>query len=659
MILPLIGLAALCSAGAVQAAESTPSVTRRATVTLISDTDTVQAGTPYHVGLRFRLAPGWHTYGRNPGDAGVPAELNWTLPAGTSIGDIAWPTPKRLAEGTLMTYAYTGEVLLAQTVSGPGNGPGSLRLHASWLVCNDICVPEEADFNLDLAAGTPAASAEATLFTLAARALPRTSPFQVRISPDGALRVSGNGLTGVRSAWFVPDEANVIAASGPQSLRARGDGLVLAMTPAEGFKPGATMSGVLVLDDASGVETSLSVQAQPGAVEVVTPLWQAIGFALLGGLILNLMPCVFPVLAMKAYGIAKLAHGHRRAARLQAGFYTLGVLTTFAVIGLGLVALRQFGHAVGWGFQFQSPVFVAGMAWVLFTVGLNMSGVFAIHTQATDMGQNLTLRGGWIGSFASGALAVLVATPCTAPFMGVALAAALVAPPLETLVVFLAMGLGLAAPTALLALVPALGRSLPRPGAWMEILRQALAFPMYAAAAWLVWVLSLQAGPSGVLVVAAGMVLIGFAVWALRLGRVGKGFAVAAVVGILALLPTIGVAPTVETSAESYTPARLAGLRAEGKPVFVNMTAAWCVTCLVNEHVALSTAPVRQAFAAQGITLLKGDWTRQDPEISRFLQAQGRDGVPLYLFYPANNRPPVVLPQILTESTVLDAIKGS
>ncbi len=639
------------------AAESPPHRTPRAVATLVSDTDAVAAGTPYHLALRLRLAPGWHSYGPNPGDAGVPPELDWTLPAGTTVGPIAWPAPHREREGTVMTFAYTGDVLLAV----PATGPGPVKLHASWLVCQNICVPEEADFSLDLPAGPPAPSAEAPLFEAAAAALPRPSPYQAHISPDAVLQLDAPELGTLRDAFFIPDTPDVIAPAAEQTLRATATGLTLTLTRGDAFKPNTDIPGVLLLTDAGGQTSALALTATPGAVAAATPLWQAVAFALLGGLILNLMPCVFPVLAMKAFAIARLAHGHRGTARAQAFAYTLGVLVSFSAIGFTLIGLRGLGMAVGWGFQFQSPPFVAAMAWVLFAVGLNLSGVFSIALGVEGAGQSLTLKRGLAGSFASGGLAVLVATPCTAPFMGVAIAAALTAPPLATLAVFAAMGLGLAAPTALLAFVPGLGRRLPRPGAWMEVFRQALAFPMYAAAIWLVWVLAQQTGPDGVLAALAGTLLIGLAAWLLRLrGRIGRILAAAALLGCLALVPLLRTAPaaTATATADAYTPARLASLRAAGTPVFLNMTAAWCVTCLVNERVALDTAAVRQAFAAAGITLLKGDWTRQDPAITQFLQSQGRDGVPLYVFYPGGQKAPVILPQVLTESEILKAIKG-
>jgi thiol:disulfide interchange protein DsbD len=395
------------------------------------------------------------------------------------------------------------------------------------------------------------------------------------------------------------------------------------------------------------------------------PLRRVLAFAFLGGLILNLMPCVFPILAMKAVALARgAARGEARAHGL---FYTAGVLVTFAALGIGLLAARAAGAAAGWGFQFASPVFVAAMAWLLFGVGLNLSGVFEVGGGMAGTGTGLAAGGRHLGSFFTGLLAVLVATPCTAPFMGVAIAAGLAAPPAVTVLVFLVMGLGLAAPYAAFSAVPSLARLAPRPGRWMEVLKQGLAFPMYGAAAWLLWVVSQEAGSAGVLGTAAGFVLLGFAAWVLgvtqqtssRSRRFGQAAAVAAVLLAGAVLSGIAVAPGtpalagVSEGAEAFSPARLASLRAEGRPVFVNMTAAWCVTCLVNERVAISSGPVRHAFAAHDVAYLKGDWTRQDKAISAFLREYGRDGVPLYVYYPPHDGRPVVLPQILTENAVL------
>ena len=672
----VLAAVAMLLAPSAHARESAAVTSPRMTATLVSDTDAAAPGTPLQVGLRLRIAPGWHTYWQNPGDAGAPPELTLTLPEGVSAGPIQWPTPRRMAEGPLMTYGYTGEVLLPLTITPgalmPRTGPLRIEAVANWLVCERICVPEEGRFTLDLPPGAPAPSAEAPLFAAAAASVPRPSPFEARIAPDGTLSLAGAGLSPatVRDAWFFPAAADAIEPAAPQTLAVQEGRVALALKTAPGFNKTASLAGVVVLQDSGGQESALQVDAAPGpAAAPAAPLLQTLLLAALGGLILNLMPCVFPVLAMKAMGIARMSGAERGAVRAHALSYTAGVLLAFGALGALLAGARAAGGAAGWGFQFQSPVFVAALAWVLFGVGLNLSGVFGVGARLAGAGQGLAAQGGHAGSFFTGLLAVLVATPCTAPFMGAAVAAALAAPPAVTVAVFLAMGLGLAAPYVALALLPGAARLLPRPGPWMDVLRGALAFPMYGAAAWLVWVVSLQAGSDGVLATAAGLVLVALAAWSLGLAqaaggrgrRLGGGVALAAVLGAVAILAGIGMAPAATAQAaaegvERFSAARLATLREEGRPVFVNMTAAWCVTCLVNERVALSPASVRRAFADHQVAYLKGDWTRGDPEITAFLRGHARDGVPLYVLYPPGLAAPSVLPQILTEGTMLDQL---
>ena len=423
---------------------------------------------------------------------------------------------------------------------------------------------------------------------------------------------------------------------------------------------------MLVLQDREGQQTALAITV--ATVVDTVPLWRVLLMAFAGGLILNLMPCVFPVLALKAVGLAKLGGGRRSYVYSCAAGYAGGVLVTFCGLGLGLLLLQQAGSAVGWGSQFQSPVFVAAMAWVLFGVGLSLSGVFHFNTAAASIGQELSSKQGAIGSFFSGLLAVLVATPCTAPFMGVAIATALSGSAGQTMVIFTAMGVGLALPYVLIACSPSVARMMPRPGAWMDVLKQALAFPMYGAAVWMLWTISQEAGPTGVAVTGFGLLLIGMAAWLIGLpsdgwGRyVSRTLAVGALVGCAGLLVVIARAPTMavvaDAGTEIYSPARLAALRAEGRPVFVNITAAWCITCLINDRVALGTDVVRGAFSARDVVYLKGDWTRQDPAITAFLKANGRDGVPLYAYFPPSQGAVKILPQILTAGTVLDALGG-
>ncbi len=653
------------------ALESAPVRSSRLTATLITDTDAAEAGRPFRVALRLRMAPGWHTYWQNPGDAGAPAEIKLTVPPGASAGEVAWPTPKRLPEGPVMTYAYEGEVVLPISVT-PGAGAVAIQAAATWLVCEKICVPEEGTFSLALPAGRAAPAAEAALFAATETRLPRPSPFEARIAADGTLSLEGAGLSPatVRDAWFFPAAWGPIEQGAAQPVTIRDGMVAIGLKPGSGFAPGATLAGTVVLRDPGGQESYLAIAAAPGPAGATVPVAQTLLLALLGGLILNLMPCVFPVLAMKTMAVARMSGAARGTVRAHAVFYTAGVLAAFLALGAMLLAARAAGGLAGWGFQFQSPVFVAGMAWVLFGVGLNLSGVFRIGGGLAGAGQGLAGRGGHAGSFFTGLLAVLVATPCTAPFMGAAIAAGLAAPMPVTLLVFLAMGVGMAAPYAALAVFPRAAGVLPRPGPWMDVLRGALAFPMYGAAAWLVWVVSLQAGPAGVLATISGLVLLGFAAWALGLaqeaGQRGRqiGRAAAAVSVLAAAAVLSGIAATApaaapsqaEAGAEPFTPARLAALRAEGRPVFVNMTAAWCVTCLVNERVALSPEPVRQALAARGVAYLKGDWTRGDPDITAFLRGHARDGVPLYVLYPPSPAPPTVLPQILTAAEMLSQL---
>ena len=661
-----VALALLAGQRRAAALESAPVRSAHDTVTLVSDTDAIGPGTPFRIGLRIRLAPGWHTYWRNPGDAGVAPEVKLVLPPGAIAGPIEWPAPRRLAEGSLISYAYTGEVLLPITVR-PGAAAGPVEVQADWLVCKDICVPEQGRFRLDPPAGRPAPSAEAPLFNQADMAQPIHFAGQARIAPDGRLWVAEDALRPafVASAWFIPGASGVIDDDAAQHVSVRDGGFVLALTPGSAFRPEAGLDGILLVTDRSGQQRAFDLHATAGTVPADRlRIGRVLGLAFLGGLILNLMPCVFPVLAMKAIRLADgAARGRARSLALS---YLAGVLVAFGALGGALVVARAGRAAAGWGFQFQSPAFVAGMAWLLLAVGLNLSGVFQVGSRLSGAGQGLAGRGGHAGSFFTGLLAVVVATPCTAPFMATAIAAAATAPAAVAVLVFLAMGFGLAAPYMMLAEVPGLVRLLPRPGRWMDVLRQVLAFPMYAAAAWLVWVISQEAGPTGVLGTLAGIVLIGFAAWVLgatqasqvKTQRVGQAIAAAAALVAITVLSGIAATPPAavagaEAGAELFTPARLAALRAEGRPVFVDMTAAWCVTCLMNERVALDAPAVRQAFAERNVAYLKGDWTRQDPAITGFLRAHGRDGVPLYMYFPPGQGSGIVLPQLLTETAVL------
>jgi thiol:disulfide interchange protein/DsbC/DsbD-like thiol-disulfide interchange protein len=675
------------------ALESDAHVSPRASVTLISDVDSVAPGQSFRVGLLQKLAPHWHSYWKNPGDAGVAPTLSLTVPEGARASAIAWPGPDRIDAGPVRNFGYENEIVLPVTVTVPATiAPGStfsIAADADWLVCEKQCIPEAASFRLELPVSTSARPADgdvAAAFAAADARAPERRGWTVRLTNEGgalALTVEGDGISAetIKSAFFYPAEWGVVVHAAAQQLEVEDGRLRLAMEKGASFDALGDVSGLLAISDGAGgrhwIEIAPSVappgpgvgDAPPGAKQSEGLPWaQAALFAFLGGLILNLMPCVFPVLAIKAASVAALSGGALRETRLASVFYTLGVLAAFLSLAGVLLVARAGGAAVGWGFQFQSPVFVAAMSWLFLAIGLNLSGVYEIGLGTTGAGQGLAQRRGHAGGFFTGLLAVVAATPCTAPFMGAAVGAALSAPPLVCLALFAALGLGLAAPYALLALFPRLARLLPRPGAWMLRLRQAMAFPMYASAAWLVWVLAQQAGDFGVLIALSGALLVGFGAWTYGVvaqsaarATLPRGLAAASVLGLAALLPQLGAATAPRAIAavagpEPFSAARLAALRAEGKPVFVNMTAAWCITCLVNERTTLSASAVKDSFRAHGVAYLEGDWTNQNPEITAFLRGFSRDGVPFYVFYPPGGKDAVLLPSVLTVSAVVEEL---
>lgn len=683
-------------------------------VALISDVATVRAGEPFWLGLVLDTRPGWHTYWENPGDSGLPTQIEWTLPAGYEAGPIEWPAPQRLPVGPLMNYGYKGGVVLLTRITPPealeGDRAPRFVADARWLVCEEICVPEEATLGLDL--GADPGTVDGARIATARRALPAPSPWPARVTRDGetvALRVEAPGLDSERllDAYFFPASFGVFDAVAPQTVSVDAGGVTLTGRWGGEALP-ETVRGVLDLEEWTGeaairralaleapVESTASGPALGGAAGGGGPAASATGggriaaaggigwpeallFAALGGLILNLMPCVFPILSMKAIGLAALSAADRGAARRHGWLYTLGVLGCFALIAGALLALRGAGGAVGWGFQLQEPPIVGALALVMFGIGLNLAGMFEVGGRWIGLGRSWGAHGGNAGSFLTGALAVVVATPCTAPFMGAALGFAVLQPWPLALAVFLALGAGMALPYLVLTHVPALHRALPRPGTWMVRLRQLLAFPMFATAVWLVWVLSQQVGPTGVLASLGAMVLFAFAVWLWQLAgglrpiarAVGRAGATAAGVAALAAVlwlagpppqpaaaTPVATAPADGLAWEPYSDARLAALRAEGRPVLVNFTAAWCITCLVNERVAFQNEAVRDAMESRGVTPLKADWTRQDPEITAALGRFGRSSVPLYVLYPGDGGEAVVLPQILTPDGVVEAVE--
>ena len=695
----LLGVAAPVAVGASSAcAQERLPEGKHVTASLIAEVHSVVPGRPFQVALRQQIEPGWHTYWSNPGDSGLPTSIEWALPPDFKAGQIVWPVPKRIAYGPVVDYGYENEVLLPVSIDVPAKlAPGArvvLSAHAAWLVCSETCIPEDADLTLSVPV---AAQAEpdrywTQRFASLRAALPLPNPFPTTVtsSADNIIVHVGTGDAGrLRDIVFFPADRDLIDDEAPQMAAAGPDGLTLTLGRAAVRPPASVLNGLLVFRDSAA-----QAETEPRAIMISSPIepapaaggfdfiWAAI-LAVAGGLLLNLMPCVLPVLSIKAFGLVQHAQAAPRMVRLQGLSYTAGVLLSFAGIAAALIALRAAGAEIGWGFQLQSPLFVALMLYVLFAVGLNLSGVFSLGARTAAADGELASHPRYAGSFLTGALATLVATPCTAPFMAAAVGYAIAQPWYQSLAIFEALALGLASPYLAIAFSPRLRRFLPKPGLWMVRLKQALAFPVYATAVWLSFVLAQEAGELAAAAALGGLVLIAFAAWlyeatrgdARRWRSIGGGLAVAAIVGALALLyPTqapyqapyraAAASATDQTGLawQPFSPARIDELQAQGRAVFVDFTADWCITCKLNERVALADGAVLKAFADNEVALLRADWTRQDPLITRQLEANGRAGVPLYLFYPrpgasGQRQAPVVLPQILTAASVLREIR--
>ena len=666
---------------------------------LVAEDAVVAPGTPSRIAFDMTIEPGWHTYWKNSGDSGQPVEINWTLPEGVEISAFQWPAPHRQPFEPMMNYGYSDHAVFTMDLDVPKDWPAGKPVEVTaetyWLVCEMVCIPERGEASFSIPTGEQAVpnAGAAALFETAEAMRAAPSPYAARYQYDGThlrLHIAGAGLDSeaLEDAYFYPAEWGIIDHAATQVVTRDAEGLTLVIPKSTENEPELTgaVDGVLELVERVGVgETmrlSLAIASKEGNVTegaagfkgmagtgMTLPL--AIAFAFIGGLILNLMPCVFPVLALKAIGFAGTAH-ESTGKRLWHGVaYTLGVLTLFVILAGGLIMLKGAGAAVGWGFQLQNPIIVAGLAYLLLLVGLNLSGVFEVNTSVAGAGEGVASGGGAKGAYFTGALAAVVATPCTAPFMATALGAALTMTAPATMAIFIALGLGLAAPFLLLSVLPGVAARMPKPGMWMVRLKELLAFPMYASAAWLLTVLGTLAGSGSMLLALIGAVLVGFAAWAFgvaqasgRRGQVlGYGTSLAAMAAVIALCLQFTVVQRSHDPAtiaghagpvEPFTAARLDTLLAANEPVFINMTADWCITCKVNEKVAFGEK-FRDALAENGVTYLVGDWTARDPEISALLEKFGRAGVPLYAVFPREGDP-ILLPQILTSDRVVDAL---
>ena len=647
-------------------------------------------------GLYFKLEPGWHVYWKNAGDSGEPPHIRWTLPEGVTAGALQFPAPTRLPLGPLMDFGYENEVLfpfkldVAKQVK-----PGPVVLHANvdWLVCREVCIPGKAELEAPqniaalgtvplLPGAAGADSADAKLWLRFSDLLPKQFPSTDKVAFQPTPIGFRLGIeTGQRenTAEFFPADQNILDNPAAQKVTGTAKGLVLDLKKDSNLAANpAQLEGVLELSGGRAYE----ITALPGTVAAGAPslswdaLFQATGLAFLGGLLLNLMPCVFPVLFLKGLALVNSGNKERHELRRHGFVYALGIVVSFwALVGV-LLGLRAAGSTLGWGFQFQSPVFLALMAGLLFFLGLSLAGQFEIGLTLTGAGGSLAQKQGYTGSFFTGVLAVVVATPCTAPLMGPAIGFALAQSAAVSFAVFTALALGLAAPYVALTLQPAWTRLLPRPGAWMEVLRQAISVPIFATVIWLAWVLAQAYGAGTLLVLLISFLLLAIAGWFLGRWPATRWSTAVAVAIVLAVvgLAVLGQRLAGETTGgakgagsvgsnaaaadawEPWSAEAVSRYQAQGRPVFVDFTASWCLSCQVNERVALGQPSVQQAFKDRNVALLHADWTRHDDAITQALTALGRSGVPAYALYAPGQSEPQLLPEALTPGIVTDAL---
>ncbi len=673
---------------------------------LVAATDAVVPGQPLQVGLRLAHDRHWHTYWQVPGDSGLPTQIKWKLPPGWSAGPIEWPVPQRLPVGPLMNFGYEGEVFLLTTlkppVDLPPDGSTQISARADWLICEAVCIPDGADLTLTLPVRTEAQPSRRAAQVAGARALvPRPIALDAATATieGNRIRLAFKPQANVASLEFFPLEEARIEAPAAQTLKSEDRNTALYLTAAQPvaqeFK---TLKGLLVANGgprkadqggwagtielplrASALGAGFATLADSGGGDGNAPLtlWIALAGALIGGLILNLMPCVFPVLSLKLLALVRHQHdavtAHAAPVSMpRHGFaFTAGVVASFLLLAALLLALRAGGTQLGWGFQLQTPWVVATLTALFFVIGLNLLGAFEFafggaiaSSAAAERLQSARVS----GSFWTGVLAVVVAAPCTAPFMGAALGYAVTQPAAEALLVFAVLGIGMAAPWLLLTFAPQLLSRLPRPGAWMERFKQAMAFPMFATCVWLLWVLAQQVEINAVAIMLGVLVLLGLAAWAIGLAQRGApryrwvaliaaGSAAYALIAATApaAIDAKPVRAAADTAWQPWTLTLQQQTIASGKPVFVDFTAAWCVTCQANKQLVLRSRGVQQEFAARGVVLMRADWTRRDDAITQELARFKRNGVPLYVMYDSAGRARV-LPELLTERLVLDAL---
>jgi thiol:disulfide interchange protein len=649
------------------------------TPSLISDVTAIQPGQKFRVGVLYRIEPSWHIYWKFSGDSGLPTKIAWQVPPGFKIGDLQWPLPQREKEpGDLEVFDYTSEVLLFADIEAPATLPAQpivIQAKTDWLVCQSLCVPGRAELSLTLTGGANTTSNAAPIFQKFASLVPKqpVSPIAIGFSRAGKNLVAAvAGVPNGEAIDFfpVPPEDAVIG-----HVTRDQHGLTIPIDTE--VKPIDRMDGVLVVgsgDSRKGYEingtTTLAATkpASGGASVGIAGILQMLGFAMIGGLILNVMPCVLPVISLKIFGfVSEAGMDPKKAFRLSMAF-SLGIIGCFAALAAIVVLLRAAGAQIGWGFQFQDPRFIFLISCLVFAFSLNLFGVFelSVSAQATKGLASLARGQGYGGAFFQGVFATVLATPCTAPFLGTASAFAFAQAGWVTFLVFLFIGLGMALPYLLLAINPGWLRYLPKPGEWMLRLKQCMGFLLVGTLLWLVWILGQMKGVDAVVQLGAILLVIAVLAWIkgsfwtpMSTGR-SRLLAIVAMVFVLLLA---GAAYGFVTKPSQlvwrpFSKSTLDEALAAGKPVFIDFTADWCLTCKTNERFAIDTPSVRQEFLKRNVVALKADWTKGDPEITQILKQYGRAGVPMYLIYPSGLKEgqPVLLPELITSQSVLDAL---
>lgn len=670
----------------------------------------IKANETVTIATEITLKPHWHVYWKNPGDSGLPVKIKWDLPDGFSMSEIEWPTPDKITYDTLANYGYYNSVSLLQTLKAPesiADGEIVLKASVEMLVCHDICIPEYADISLTLNSASNANQDNSQLIASLKDKLPKNingtfsytdqnETLRLSLLPDvtSALKnASPENLEFFPYDWGIINHAtnpDVTVNNGTIKINhARGDESLSGKDKITGLlvQKGAKgeNKGFIVTVNAVSGQALVSTETKSAAIQETPTSTQtdsnassitwisAIYLALLGGIVLNLMPCVFPVLSMKTLSLIKMQDKDESAARMHGVAYTAGIILSFLAIGGSLIILKEAGAAIGWGFQLQSPIIVAILAYLLFAIGLNLMGFFEFGSSLSNVGQSLTQGQSLSSSFFTGALATIVATPCTAPFMGAAMGFALTQPIIVNLSVFVALGFGLALPYLFFCFVPKARGILPRPGAWMDTFKQFLSFPMFASAVWLIWVLGQQTGLDGVLYALLGLLMISVSVWVAHVGKKSLISRIALIISLLLIaltLSSLKSAPT-NTKAENgkeyafgseFSQTKLAELLEGDDPIFVEMTAAWCLTCKLNHAAAINIEQTKTLFKQHNVNFLVGDWTNQDAKITEYLSQFDRNGVPLYVFYgkrdlKTNVRPEaILLPQLLTPAIIKQTI---